>query len=91
MRTPAAGSDKHGYRKQSHVRFTPKSGHLRCTYLCPLWAKSGLVQRSKDKRYSITSLARSGNAGGIFNPITLAGLQVDYQLVLGQRLNRQFA
>jgi len=76
MRTPAAGSDKHGYRKQSHVRFTPKSG---------------LVQRSKDKRYSITSLARSGNAGGIFNPITLAGLQVDYQLVLGQRLNRQFA
>jgi hypothetical protein len=23
---PAAGSDKHGYRKQSDVRFTPESG-----------------------------------------------------------------
>jgi hypothetical protein len=25
----------------SHVRFTPKSGHVRCTSLCPLWADSG--------------------------------------------------
>jgi hypothetical protein len=23
------------------VRFTPKSGHVRCNYGCPLWAKSG--------------------------------------------------
>ena len=25
----------------SHVRFTPESGHVRCSYRCPLWAKSG--------------------------------------------------
>jgi hypothetical protein len=25
MRTPAAGSDKHGYRKQPDVRFTPEA------------------------------------------------------------------
>src|SRR5262245_25654162 len=25
----------------THVRFTPESGHVQCTRLCPLWAKSG--------------------------------------------------
>ena len=25
----------------THVRFTPKSLHVRCSYGCPLWAKSG--------------------------------------------------
>src|SRR5262245_4002099 len=24
-----------------HVCFTPESGHVRCNYGCPLWAKSG--------------------------------------------------
>src|SRR5262245_27482609 len=24
-----------------HVRFTPESGHVRCSSACPLWAKSG--------------------------------------------------
>jgi hypothetical protein len=28
-------------RCESHVRFTPKSGHVQCTSSCPLWAKSG--------------------------------------------------
>jgi len=27
MRTPAAGSDKHGYRSHRNVRFSPESGH----------------------------------------------------------------
>jgi hypothetical protein len=27
------------------VRFTPKSGHVQCANACPLWAKSGLMQR----------------------------------------------
>src|SRR5262249_21157475 len=27
----------------AHVRFTPKSGHLRCSSACPLWAKSGHI------------------------------------------------
>jgi hypothetical protein len=26
-----------------HVRFTPNSGHVRCNYECPLWAKSGPI------------------------------------------------
>ena len=26
---------------KSHVCFTPESGHVRCTYRCPLWARSG--------------------------------------------------
>jgi hypothetical protein len=25
----------------SYVRFTPESGHVQCTRLCPLWANSG--------------------------------------------------
>jgi hypothetical protein len=28
-------------RRGSHVRFTPESGHLQCTSLCPLCANSG--------------------------------------------------
>src|SRR5262249_17779738 len=31
----------------AHVRFTPKSGHVRCTRLCPLWARSGLMRCNK--------------------------------------------
>src|SRR5689334_25361448 len=26
---------------KGHVRFTPKSGHMRCKRECPLWARSG--------------------------------------------------
>jgi hypothetical protein len=26
---------------KSNVRFAPESGHVRCTSLCLLWAKSG--------------------------------------------------
>jgi hypothetical protein len=32
-----------------HVRFTPKSGHVRCNLECPLWAISGHRQSSKKK------------------------------------------
>jgi len=28
-------------RRLANVRFTPKSGHVRCNHGCPLWAKSG--------------------------------------------------
>jgi hypothetical protein len=43
---------------QGHVCFTPESGHLQRTRPCLLWAKSGLMQRRKKDRYSITSSAR---------------------------------
>jgi hypothetical protein len=41
-----------------HVRFTPNSGHVRCTRPCPLWANSGLMHCSKNDRHSISRLLR---------------------------------
>src|SRR5262249_12134548 len=51
------GADKPPYQRDvrllpetsitRHVRFTPKSGHVQRTSSCLLWAKSGLMQRSK--------------------------------------------
>jgi hypothetical protein len=35
------GSEADIYAAKSHVRFTPKSGHVQCTSSCLLWAKSG--------------------------------------------------
>jgi hypothetical protein len=46
----------------AHVRFTPESGHLRCTTRCLLWAKSGLMQCSLQPHHSSTS---SANASGV--------------------------
>jgi hypothetical protein len=28
---------------KNNVHFTPESGHVRCNYRCPLWAKSGHI------------------------------------------------
>jgi hypothetical protein len=54
------------------VRFAPESGHLSVYRACPLWAKSGHIQRSKMDRCSITSLTRVSGAGGASSPSTLA-------------------
>ena len=48
-------------RCESHVRFTPKSGHVQCTRRCPLSANSGLMHCSKMRDYSMTSSARRRN------------------------------
>jgi hypothetical protein len=53
------------------LRFTPEIGHLQCTHLCLLWAKSGHCQS-----YSITMSARASNIGGIVSPIALAVLRL---------------
>jgi hypothetical protein len=45
------------------VRFTPESGHVRCTRPCLLWANSGHRQP-----YSITSSATENTAGGTSMP-----------------------
>src|SRR5262249_46773732 len=50
-------------REGVDVRFTPESRHVQCKRLCPLWAKSGLMQRNKNDRYSITSSAVASNCG----------------------------
>jgi hypothetical protein len=59
-----------------YVRFTPESGHVRCTRPCLLWAKSGLMQRSNWDRYSITSSARPMSVFGTLRPSALAVLRL---------------
>jgi hypothetical protein len=58
---------------KGHVRFTPESGHVPCTSSCPLCANSGLVQRSKNKRYSITSLRSLQSIIGWSSTATVVG------------------
>ena len=53
-----------------------KSRHLQCTSRCPLSANSGLMQRSKRHRYSITSSARARSDGGIPRPSAFAVLRL---------------
>jgi hypothetical protein len=56
------------------VRFVPKADILRC---------------GKERRYSITSSARSSNAGGSVKPKIFGSLEIDHTLDLGRKLNRQ--
>ena len=55
----------------SHVRFTPKSGHVRCNSACPLSARSG-----HSPPHSITSSALASTAGGNVKLIALAVLRL---------------
>ena len=57
---------------KGHVRFTPESGHVQCTSPCPLSANSGLMQRSKQHLYSITSSARASSNGGTFEEVGMS-------------------
>src|SRR5262249_21177443 len=53
----ALGQKQTFFRCETYVRFTPESGHWQGTSACRLWANSGLMQRSKQHRCSITSSA----------------------------------
>jgi len=44
----------------SDVRFTPKSGHVRCNWGCPLWTKSGHRITSTQTAVPIARLERPG-------------------------------
>ena len=55
-----------------NVRFTPKSGHSQVSLECPLSAKSGLMQCSKQHCYSITSSARPSSDIGTVRPSAFA-------------------
>src|SRR5437868_8964376 len=46
------------------VRFTPESRHRSARGQCPLWASSGLMHRSKQHHFSITSSARANSVWG---------------------------
>jgi len=54
---------------QRLVRFTPESGHVQCTSVCPLWANSGHWQLLFDHLS-----ARPSSLGGISIPSDLATL-----------------
>jgi hypothetical protein len=45
-----------GHAANGHVRFTPKSEHVRCSYRCPLWANSG--HQNDRKRQESNAAAR---------------------------------
>ena len=55
---------------KSHVRFTPKSGHVRCTRRCLLCANSG------HRHYSITSSACASSVGEMVKPSVFAVLRL---------------
>src|SRR4029077_8136448 len=59
-----------------HVRSYPKSGHVQCTRACLLSAISGLTQRSKKDRYSMTSSAAISKPGGTVKPSAFAVLRL---------------
>jgi hypothetical protein len=49
-------------------RSTPINGHRQTGQVGPVRATTGLMHRSKQHRYSITSSARSSNVDGISSP-----------------------
>src|ERR1022692_1309612 len=53
-----------------------KSGQTRARLDCPLSARSGLMHRSKQYLYSMTSSARVSNDGGTVSPSALAVLRL---------------
>src|SRR6516164_8091144 len=58
---------------------------------CLLWAKSGLMQRSRPVFLFDHLAGAEWQSWRDVQSDHVCGLEVDYQLVLGRRLNRQFA
>ena len=71
-RAMSALGQKQTFVAQSHVCFTPKSGHVQCKSRCPLWAISGREQPQQTIQYSITSSALASKLAGMFKPSVLA-------------------
>src|SRR5262245_46723794 len=68
----------------NNVRFTPESRHVQCNSACLLWAISGLTQRSKKDRYSMTSSAAISKPGGTVKPSAFAVLRLTTVSVIGR-------
>jgi hypothetical protein len=62
----------YGISGRAHVRFASESGHVQRIRPCPLWATSGLMHRSKQQPYSITSSARRWSCDGTSRPSAFA-------------------
>jgi hypothetical protein len=68
------------------VRFCRKRADVS---LCPLCAIRDLTRRSKKHRYSITLSGAQQQVGGNFMADDFRGLQIDDQLELGWRFDRE--
>ena len=64
---------------ERHVRFTPESGHVQCKEGCPLWVKSGHVQR-EDVRFTPKSGHVRCNGDFRFGPKADIETNLDCQL-----------
>src|SRR5262249_25697980 len=73
------------------VRFTPESGHVQRTRSCPLWAKSGLMQRSKNDSLFDQLVGELLEMQRHVEAECLCGLEVDHKLELGRCLYRKVA
>ena len=71
----------------SNVRFTPECGHVRCNSLCPLCAKSGLMQRSKGSLFDQLVGDRKQIRWDIKTE-RFGGCEVDDEIDLACQLNR---
>jgi hypothetical protein len=65
-----------------HVCFTPESGHVRCNWQCPLWAKSGHVQCThvcllRATRGNRVDYDRSGNNAAARGKITRTSTSIE--------------
>ena len=77
-RPTAVGQKRTNHRrlKSTFVRCYSNSGQTLVWLECPLSAKSGLMQCSKQHLYSITSSARESSDGGTVRPIAFAVLRL---------------
>jgi hypothetical protein len=71
----------------SDVRFTPESGHSLREFECPLWAISGLMHRSKYRRYSITQ-PLPPTLLGIADEVSSVRRLIAFVMHAGQRTHR---
>ena len=73
------------------VHFTPETRNVHCKSSCPLWANSGLMQRSK-KRSLFDHLIGAGEQRRRHREAECLGsFEVDHQLILSWRLHWQLS
>src|SRR5262249_30585316 len=72
---------------KSDVRITSKGRHVRCKSGCPLWAKSGLMYRTKKLFDHLVGAAK--HRRGHHKAERFGGFEIDYQLVLGRSASRR--
>src|SRR5262245_12972708 len=70
---------------ESHVRFTPGSGHLQCTVACPLWAIADIATLFDHRIRAADQLS------WYIDSKRFCGLEIDDQLDLRGLLDGEFS